>query len=270
MLAGFVAIIFAAVCIFLGVRSEKRRSKVYTEPRWINEKVNTDTLISKEKNYELDDKLDDELDKLNECTTSKGMKPHLDKIRELCSRIPADRVSYYEDLFKDAEESYQEMLQEEAEERFDRAVKKSMDDFRQCVDDIVHWDFKTCDMGDVNLKKCMKLQKKILDKGEELNVAGYALKELALHSDVDVDALEERLSTFVEEMKPEAKRKKSIMNRIQGNVPAEGNIKRSELKKSIEGDPKEIDICYKQLIEKRALVEEKIGERFYVKKMGEV
>lgn len=80
------------------------------------------------------------------------------------------------------------------------------------------------------------------------------------------DALEKKLSSIVDKMRPEYKRKQALFDIIVNYVAARGSISRADLqKKKFDGyTVDEAKCCYRALIKSNRLVEVKLGSRYFV------
>lgn len=189
--------------------------------------------------YALDKLLGDEEEKLNDCTSSVSMKRHLDVMEAAMEKsghtIPANERSFYDKMMQDARESYETQVQDEKEEAFDKKFRKDRDTLGIAADDIVNWDFSTCDYGEQNRKKLLRIRAKELEYADEKGIIDHAVEDmafvLALPEKIITDeaAFEEYYQPYIDEMKEEGKRKKQLIDKIVKSVPDEGNIKRSEL-----------------------------------------
>ncbi len=230
--------------------------------------------------YALDKLLGDEEEKLNDCTSSVSMKRHIDVMEAAMEKsghtIPANERSFYDKMMQDARESYETQVQDEKEEAFDKKFRKDRDTLGIAADDIVNWDFSTCDYGEQNRKKLLRIRAKELEYADEKGIIDHAVEDmafvLALPEKIITDeaAFEEYYQPYIDEMKEEGKRKKQLIDKIVKTVPAEGNIKRSELMKLLvsDMDQSELKICYKQALEKKSISEQKIGNCYFVSRPG--
>ena len=177
-------------------------------------------------------------------------------------------------MMQDARESYEAQVRDEKEEAFDKKFRKDRDALEIAAGDIVNWDFNTCDCGEQNRKKLLRIRAKELEYADEKGITDHAVEDMAFVLDLpekiitDEVAFEEYYQPYIEEMKEEGKRKKRLIDKIIKNVPNEGNIKRSELMKLLESemDQSELRVCYKQALEKKRIKEEKIGSYYFVSK----
>ena len=230
--------------------------------------------------YALDKLLGDEEEKLNDCTSSVAMKHHLDVMEAAMEKsghtIPANERSFYDKLMKDARESYETQVRDEKNEAFDKKFRKYRDALEIAADDIINWDFSTCDYGEQNRRKLLQIRAKELEYADEKGIIDHAVEDMAFVLELpekiitDEAAFEGYYQPYINEMKEEGKRKKLLIDKIIKNVPNEGNIKRSELMKLLESemDQSELRVCYKQALEKKRIKEEKIGSYYFVSKQS--
>lgn len=228
--------------------------------------------------YALDELLGNEGEKLNDCTTSAAMKRHLDIMETAMEKsghsIPDNERSYYDKLMKDARESYEIQVRDEKNEAFDKKFRKDRNTLEIASNDIVNWDFSTCDCGEQNRKKLLRIRAKELEYADEKGIVEHVVEDMAFVLDLpekiitDETAFEEYYQPYIDEMKEEGKRKKQLIDKIVKSVPDEGNIKRSEFMKLLESemDQSELKVCYKQALEKKRISEDRIGSYYFVSK----
>ena len=283
-------LIGGAIAIIAGIgstSSKNRSSNTYVGTRVGSSKTsiiitdaNTGRMVSGAKGssefYALDKLLGNEEEKLNDCISSAAMKRHLDIIETAMEKsghsIPANERSFYDKLMKDARKSYEAQVRDEKNEVFDKRFRKDRDTLEIASDDIVNWDFSTCDCGEQNKRKLMRIRAKELEYADEKGIMEHVVEDMAFVLDLpketitDETAFEEYYQPYIDEMKEEGKRKKQLIDRIVKNVPAEGNIKRSDLMKLLESEmgQSELRICYKQALERKRISEDKIGSYYYV------
>lgn len=228
--------------------------------------------------YALDKLLLDEEAKMSDCTTAAGMKKHLDIMETAMQRsghtIPSNERSFYDKMMKDARESYKIQIEDEKHEAFDKKFQKDRNTLEIASADIIDWDFRSCDSGDANKRKLMRIRTKMLDYADQMDIYDYAVSDMAFVLDIpettikDEDAFAEYFQPYIDEMKEEGWRKKRLIDKVAKAVPDEGNIKRSDLMRQLESEmePEELKICYKQAVERKRIHEEKIGSYYYVNK----
>lgn len=162
-------------------------------------------------------------------------------------------------------------------DKWQRKADKYLQEFSDQYFCIVSQEFESFD--DVELlfrtkTKCMNAWKKYfsldLSQYETTICPKEYLKEW-MDDDYDPcmeshDALEKKLSEYVEHMRPEYKRKTRLNKLIVNHVRECESIKRADLwKVNFEGFTKdEVRCCYRALIKKKRLVEIKMGDRFFV------
>ncbi len=228
--------------------------------------------------YALDKLLLDEEEKMSDCTTSSGMKKHLDIMEAAMQKsghtIPDNERSYYDKMMKDARESYKTQIEDEKHEAFNKKFHKDREALGITAEDITDWDFRSCDSGDTNKRKIIRIRTKMLEYADQKDIRDYVVSDMAFVLDLpestitDEEAFKEYFQPYIDEMKAEGRRKKRLIDNIVKAVPDEGNIKRSDLMKQLESEmaSEELKICYKQAVERKRIFEEKNGSYYYVTK----
>ena len=226
--------------------------------------------------YALDKLLLDEEAKMNNCTTSVGMKKHLDIMEaamwESGHTIPDDERSFYDKMMNDARESYKTQIEDEKHDDFDKRFENDIGTLECTAEELTHWDFSTCDSGDAKKRDLVRIRTKILEYAAKNDIYDHAISYMASVLDLpettikDEGAFAEYYQSYINGMKGEGQRKKLLIDKVVKAVPEDGYIKRSELMRQFgsEMPPEELRICYKQAVERKRVLEEKIGSYYYV------
>ena len=169
---------------------------------------------------------------------------YLDRISELYWLIMDHNSDTVDSAYKSASK-----LMKAYDDLFDW-TRKCFDDNRDVWDSIDIWD------------EARRGIKDILEEEE-----GYIFWESYASARASVRGqIQERVNKAIEEMRPEYKRKMSLIDKIMQYVSDNGTVQRSVLlRQSFEGFiAKEVESCYKGLVKEHRLIEAKQGNYYFV------
>lgn len=192
------------------------------------------------------------------------------KVKELAGE--SDNYLYTEDR-KILVEHLHDLEQEKWEKKADRCLQE----FSDCYLTIINGElenFRDVDALFSAKRRCITLWQKYF----AIDLSGYEtviypIKYLRewMGEDYDPcmkshDTLEKKLSTIVEKMRPEYKRKNALYDIIVSRVAALGSVARADLLKTkFDGYiTDEVKCCYRALIKANRLVEVKLGGKYFV------
>ncbi|MBQ8507184.1 MAG: hypothetical protein IJ466_07125 [Clostridia bacterium] len=189
-----------------------------------------------------------------------------EEVRDFTSGVSRD--CYEEDIL-----SLREHIQDLKREKWEDKAFKALDSFSEFYYLITEYDFKNVDKAYTSKNRCLKKWDLFwsLDESKTLGIDKKAFFKNYFGNDYDPcfdsrQALEERLKTCVDAMRPEYKRKLIIYDDLLKYIFENKRVLRCELLRkhfSAKG-PKEVSICYDALLEKKKIRQVKEGNKYAV------
>lgn len=175
---------------------------------------------------------------------------------------------YQEDM-RDMSDYYEDLTREE----WEKSANKLLDKFRELYLIIAEPTYKDVERAYRSKKRCIEYWQKYF-ASMPTGIHVYPKQYLREYLDLDYDPcmeshelLEKRLSECIEQMKPEYQRVVRLRKDMLDYVFENDSVMRSELlRKQFDGcTDKEVEYCYRELVNKYKLVAVKIGNRYFVK-----
>lgn len=232
---------------------------------------------NKEESFKGYSKAEDKCERASEGNSIKRLKENISNLEDAYQQASPYFSSKQKDIHAHNMNMHRENLRLLEEEKWQRKADKYLQDFADCYEIIRSHELE--DFRDVEL--LLKYEKKCIDSWQkyfaidltEYESTLYPKRYLKEYMGDDYDpcmeskqALEKKLSEYIDHMRPEYKRKRKLYKILVDYVREVGSIKRADLFKTVfDGyTADEIKCCYRELIKKNRLVEIRLGNPYFV------
>ena len=207
----------------------------------------------------------------------KKVKDSIDKLDVAYQQTSGFLGSLGESMYSEDRFALREHLHELEQDKWQKKADKYLQEFIDCYSTIVNGELES--FKDVEL--LFKLKKRCIDQWQKYFAIDLSEYETTIYpkrhfrewmgDEYDPcmeshEALEKKLSSIVDTMRPEYKRKKALYDIVVSFVSSHGSIARADLlKKSFDGYiTDEVKCCYRALVRDNRLVEIKMGGKYFV------